>query len=65
VGEFFANGEIGPVCVAGRGLGAGKPTSIHAFTTVAATICDFGAESVGGDTGGTGDAHETEDAAWG
>lgn len=41
IGGFFANGEIGPVGVAGVGLGSGKQTHVHGFTAVAATICDF------------------------
>mmetsp|Transcript_22798 Transcript_22798/g.47355 ORF Transcript_22798/g.47355 Transcript_22798/m.47355 type:complete len:499 (-) Transcript_22798:896-2392(-) len=40
VGGFFANGEIGPVGIAGVGINA-KQTHMHGFTTVAATICDF------------------------
>ena len=40
VGGFFANGEIGPVGIAGVGINA-KRTHMHGFTTVAATICDF------------------------
>ena len=41
VAGFFANGEIGPVGIAGVGLGA-KKTHMHGFTAVAGGICDFG-----------------------
>ena len=44
VGGFYANGEIGPVGIAGFSsqtrLGGGSGTHLHGFTTVAAYICD-------------------------
>lgn len=44
VGGFYANGEIGPVGIAGfssqNRLGGGSGTYLHGFTTVAAYICD-------------------------
>jgi len=63
VGGFFANGEIGPVGVAGVGLGSGKQTHIHAFTTIAATICDF--SSLEGAVASEGEQDVEDISAWG
>jgi len=49
VGGFFANGEIGPVGVAGLSISAGansgndgsSGTHLHGFTTVVAMLCDY------------------------
>ena len=69
VGGFFANGELGPVGIAGVGLGDGRKTHIHAFTTIAATICDFGGDGddSGEGTGNQGVAGGGDDdlSAWG
>ena len=67
VGGFFANGELGPVGIAGVGLGDGRKTHIHAFTTIAATICDFGGDGDGKGEGNQGVAGggEGDLSAWG
>ena len=67
VGGFYANGELGPVGIAGVGLGDGRKTHIHAFTTIAATICDFGGDGDGdGDGDGEGESGGGDDLlAWG
>ena len=73
VGGFFANGELGPVGIAGVGLGHGRKTHIHAFTTIAATICDFSCDGGGntsmkddGDDSGGGVGSASDDLlAWG
>lgn len=41
VGGFFANGEIGPVGIAGVSSTNDEGTYLHGFTTVAALICDY------------------------
>jgi small ligand-binding sensory domain FIST len=38
VGGFFANGEIGPVGISGGSSHEPKPSHVHGFTTVVATI---------------------------
>ena len=41
VGGFFANGEIGPVGIAGFSSTNDEGAFLHGFTTVAALICDY------------------------
>jgi len=68
IGGFFANGEIGPVGIAGVGL-TSKATHIHAFTAVACVICDFGApptaSSLDQITGMGASLEGKDDFAWG
>ena len=45
VGGFYANGEIGPVGVAGFSTTDGGGTHLHGFTTVVALFCDYSSES--------------------
>jgi small ligand-binding sensory domain FIST len=48
VGGFYANGELGPVGIAGFGLPSkGGGTFLHGFTTVVAVLCDTSATSDG------------------
>ena len=72
VGGFFANGEIGPVGLAG--FSTTQPTDgqshVHSFTTVAAVLCDCsGGNSKNGSTEESGEADEEEGSpsmdAWG
>jgi len=41
VGGFYANGEIGPVGIAGFSSTSDEGAFLHGFTTVAALICDY------------------------
>ena len=40
VAGFYANGELGPVGIAGFTKGSGSASHIHGFTTVMAYLCD-------------------------
>jgi small ligand-binding sensory domain FIST len=64
VGGFFANGEIGPVGVAGFSNTKGG-TYLHGFTTVIALLCDYSATAAPDDSADDGHALSDETAvAW-
>mmetsp|Transcript_27974 Transcript_27974/g.59056 ORF Transcript_27974/g.59056 Transcript_27974/m.59056 type:complete len:508 (+) Transcript_27974:88-1611(+) len=65
VGGFFANGEMGPVGIAGVGLDS-KMTHMHGFTTVAAAICEFSSISASSSpTLRVESGEDNGDSAWG
>ena len=51
VGGFYANGEIGPVGIAGFSSTSNAGTYLHGFTTVAAILCDYSAATTLDETG--------------
>ena len=65
VGGFFANGEIGPVGLAGFSTTKENNgnSHLHSFTTVAAILCEYTTED-SSETGGTAKEEEALDA-WG
>jgi len=63
IGGFFANGEIGPIGIAGVGI-TSKVTHMHGFTTVACTITDFSVPMTSHQVGATATSQE-DDSAWG
>ena len=64
VGGFFANGEIGPVGLAGFSTTRETEAHLHSFTTVAAILCEFTSSS-DNDSGSDGVAQESPLDAWG
>jgi small ligand-binding sensory domain FIST len=63
VAGFYANGEIGPVGIAGIAEFDGSTTFLHGFTLVAAILCDSGGVTLSSSKGTLVD--DKGDDAWG